>query len=146
MQRDSTIGEGIAFVDPERLEEEKRLVAESQLSKRKVNEQLVLERRLAQESYEKEIQEKQYKRLMHLLSQSKALSNYILKKVEDTKKDGSKKDDTKKPKTKKQALKRQPEVVDLEDNPPPKKRGRKPSLKKLDAEVVAQVIFYFAQL
>lgn len=128
----TTIVDGIAFVDPERLEEDKRLIAERENNKRKVKEELLLEKRLEKEKYEKEIQEKQYKRLMHLLGQSKALSNFLFKKVED-----NKKAEPKKTKSEIKNLKRA--AVENKDEPP-SKRSRKPNQKYLDDNIVSKVM------
>lgn len=128
-----TILNGIAFVDPERIVTEQRLIAEErENNKKKMKEEVVLERRLAQEKYEKEIQDKQYKRLMHLLSQSKALSNFMLKKVEDTKKDVGKQ-------SKNPGKKPGKRVAEPSNKAPPKKRTRKPNQKYIE-DVVSKVM------
>lgn len=51
---------------------------------------------LAEEQYIQEMQEQQYKRLMHLLNKSKFFSNYIVNKIDGTAKKGANKTVTKK--------------------------------------------------
>ncbi|KAJ8680225.1 hypothetical protein QAD02_016012 [Eretmocerus hayati] len=105
---ESTIGEGIQFVDA-------KLIAEEQLlkvkPKRGVDPQLIAERKAAQEAYDLEIQEKQYKCLMHLLSESKAMTTFILKKFDTNTEDESKK--------------KSKDAEPIEDGPTPAKRSRK---------------------
>ncbi|XP_001604847.2 lymphocyte-specific helicase-like [Nasonia vitripennis] len=124
-ENEGTIGEGIQFVDPALIAaeaEEQRLRAEEK--KRKTNEELVAKRKAEQEAYEQEIKEKQYKRLMHLLSKSKAMSNFIMSKFETKKPKEEAKEEPNK------ALKRK-NTKEVEA-PVPKKRGRKPNKKYID--------------
>ena len=78
---EGTIGADVKFADPNVIKEEQQLKL---LAKKKASEliqQRNAQRKAEQEAYEKEIKEKQYKRLMHLLSQSKAFANFMSKKV-----------------------------------------------------------------
>lgn len=116
---DVTIGNGITFVDTSII----NIEMQRKLDKiKRKDPALREEKKLAQEAYEKEIQEKQYKRLMHLLSQSKAFSNFMSKKVSEGPKE----------KKGKGNRKRKSSTKDVEtDDPPPNKRGRKPKNKKV---------------
>lgn len=106
----STIGDGIKFVDAQLILDEKRLRAEKIESQRRKN--IEREQQKAEkEAFQREIREQQYKRLMHLLHQSKALTTFITKKID--KKDAEEADD-KKPNRKRSAK--------LEDEPQAKKK------------------------
>ena len=120
---EKTIGEGIKFVDPKLIEEEKQRISEERIKRRREEQ---IEKKLAQEAYEKEIQEKQYKRLMHLLSKSKAFSNFILTKFE---KGVTKNKGKNNPKSK-------DNDEEKECGPPPAKRGRLANSKTSNAKPV----------
>lgn len=85
---EGTIGEGIDFADPALIAEEQR--AKLEKIKRKSEEELAKKRAEA-EAYDQEMKDRQYKRLMHLLSQSKTLSSFITKKFKTKKTNADKK-------------------------------------------------------
>ncbi|XP_058791593.1 lymphocyte-specific helicase-like [Phymastichus coffea] len=78
---EGTIGDGIKFVDPQLILSEQREKAEKleRLKRKKIAQEQKI---AAREAFEKEIQEQQYKRLIHLLHQSKALTSFITKKID----------------------------------------------------------------
>ena len=119
---EKTIGEGIKFVHPSLLEEEEKRIAEEKVQRRR---QQRIEKTLAQEAYEKEIQEQQYKALMHLLSKSKTFSKFMLSKFDEEP-------------TKGQHGKRRKSKNDEENDnrPPPAKRGRTANSKTSNAKPV----------
>lgn len=81
--------------------------------KRKRDEQLE-NKRLLQEEYNRELQEQQYKRLMHLLNRSKFYASYIVGKIGDsTKEKGNK------------VAKRDVKDVATDENTPPQERKKK---------------------
>ncbi|XP_031786384.1 lymphocyte-specific helicase-like [Nasonia vitripennis] len=143
-ENEGTIGEGIDFADTARIAEEQRLKLER---KRRMNEEELAKRRAAAEEYEQEMKEKQYKRLMHLLSQSKVLSSFIMKKFEPKDKDK----DTKAPKRtgieeaesavpNKRTRRALKQTENTDKNKAKSRRGRKKlnlNIKKAEAEELA---------
>ncbi|XP_014204660.1 lymphocyte-specific helicase [Copidosoma floridanum] len=119
---ESTIGEGIQFADPSVIAEEMR---EKEAKIKRQDSEMLAEKRRAKEAYQQEIQEKQYKCLMHLLSKSKAMSRFLNEKVNKATEKESVKIGRKG--GNKAGSKRGATTPETEDDaPPPKKKGRKP--------------------
>lgn len=93
------------------LEEEKK----EKKGKRTISKSELESKQLAEEEYQRELHEQRYKRLMHLLNQSKFYSNYLKNKLN-------------KPKSKAVSSKKRKRNLVNNENEPPKK------LSKIDSE------------
>ncbi|XP_014227290.1 lymphoid-specific helicase-like isoform X2 [Trichogramma pretiosum] len=89
-----TIGEGIQFADASRIAEEQAAKLADINSRKRVKTKQEEALKAEKEAFEREVQETQYKRLTHLLNQSKAMTTFIMKKIDKPEKKGGKKKKT----------------------------------------------------
>ncbi|CAL7945158.1 unnamed protein product [Xylocopa violacea] len=98
-------------------------------NKKRLREELREQKRLAEEKYNQELQEQQYKRLMHLLNRSKFYSSYIVGKINNN----LDKD------TDKAKRKHEKKVISTDENIPPQKKERKQRNNEIQKKIVKDV-------